>query len=163
MTRAIGIPWPVALTLLAALALAIVPVPDILRPARPEWLALILIYWAMAFPSRIGILTAFVSGLLLDTLQGQLLGQNAIALAVVIYIVLQIHPRLRVYPVWQQMMVVAILMALFKLLALWPQGITGFPPGSLWYWAPVLTSALVWPLIFSLLRDLRRRWLLHLT
>ncbi|WP_018865863.1 MULTISPECIES: rod shape-determining protein MreD [unclassified Thioalkalivibrio] len=163
MTRAIGIPWPVALTLLAALALAIVPIPETLRPARPEWLALVLIYWAMAFPTRVGILTAFVAGLLLDTLMGQLLGQNAIALAVIIYIVLQIHPRLRVYPVWQQMMVVAILIALYKLLALWPQGITGFPPDRITYWAPVITSALLWPLIFFLLRDVRRRWLLHLT
>ncbi|WP_017940876.1 MULTISPECIES: rod shape-determining protein MreD [unclassified Thioalkalivibrio] len=163
MTRAIGIPWPVALTLLAALALAIVPIPETLRPARPEWLALVLIYWAMAFPTRIGILTAFVAGLLLDTLMGQLLGQNAIALAVITYIVLQVHPRLRVYPVWQQMIVVATLIALFKLLALWPQGITGFPPDSIRYWSPVITSALLWPLIFFLLRDVRRRWLLHLT
>ncbi|WP_018871878.1 rod shape-determining protein MreD [Thioalkalivibrio sp. ALJ16] len=163
MTRSIGIPWPVLATLLVALALAIIPIPETLRPARPEWLALVMIYWAMAFPSRIGILTAFASGLLLDTLLGQLLGQNAIALAVMTYIVLQIHPRLRVYPVWQQMLVVAILIALYKLLALWPQGITGFPPGSILYWSPILTSALVWPLIFLLLRDLRRRWLLHLT
>ncbi|MGM0671583.1 rod shape-determining protein MreD [Thioalkalivibrio sp.] len=163
MTRGIGIPWPVALTLLAALALAIVPIPDALRPARPEWLALVLIYWTMAFPTRVGVLTAFVAGVLLDTLLGQLLGQNAIALAVIIYIVLQIHPRLRVYPVWQQMMVVAILIALFKLLALWPQGITGFPPGDIMYWSPAITSALLWPLIFFLLRDMRRRWLLHLT
>ncbi|WP_038051967.1 rod shape-determining protein MreD [Thioalkalivibrio sp. ALJ1] len=163
MTRAIWIPWPVLLTLLAALALAIIPIPDALRPARPEWLALVLIYWAMAFPSRIGILTAFVAGLMLDTLLGQLLGQNAIALAVVTYIVLQIHPRLRVYPVWQQMIVVALLMALFKLLALWPQGITGFPPGSILYWLPVVTSTLAWPLMYFLLRDMRRRWLLHLT
>ncbi|MGM0554625.1 MAG: rod shape-determining protein MreD [Pseudomonadota bacterium] len=162
MTPTIGIPIPVLLTLLLALALAIVPIPDAVAPGRPEWLALSLIYWTMAFPQRIGVFTAFAAGLLLDTLQGQLLGQNALALAVVAYLTLQIHPRLRVFPVWQQMLVVALLIGLFKMLALWPQGATGLPPGSAWYWAPVATSALVWPLIFWLLRDVRRRWLLHL-
>ncbi|WP_019023748.1 MULTISPECIES: rod shape-determining protein MreD [unclassified Thioalkalivibrio] len=163
MNRALGIPWLIALTLVVALALSIVPIPDALPPARPEWLLLALVYWIMAFPQRFGVLTAFIMGLLLDALYGQLLGQNAIALAVVAYIVLQIHPRLRVYPVWQQAIVVAVLTALYKLLALWPQGAIGLPPGSAWYWAPVATSALVWPLIFVLLRDMRRRWLLHLS
>ena len=163
MKAHIGIPLPVTLSLLVALALAIAPVPDPLAPARPEWLALALIYWIMAFPRHVGILTAFTGGLLLDTLQGHLLGQNALALGVIAWIVLQIHPRLRVYPVWQQMIVVALLVALFKLLALWPQGAVGLPPGTAWYWAPVATSALVWPLIYLLLRDARRRWLLHLT
>lgn len=163
MSHAVGTPWPVALTLVAALALTIVPIPDALQPARPEWVALTLLYWIMAFPSRVGILTAFVTGLLLDTLLGQLLGQNALALAVVAYIVLQVHPRLRVYPIWQQMIVVALLIGVFKLLALWPQGIIGLPPGTLAYWLPVITSALLWPLVFTLLRDMRRRWLLHLT
>lgn len=163
MSGGTGIPWTIPLSLLAALTLAIVPLPGGLPPVRPEWPALVLIYWAMAFPQRVGVLTAFATGLLLDVLLGQLLGQNAVAMALVAYLSIQLHSRLRVYPVWQQMIVVLVLIALYKLVALWPQGLTGLPPGSAWYWAPVLTSALVWPLVFVLLRGVRKRWLLHLT
>jgi rod shape-determining protein MreD len=156
-------PIPIAISLLMALALTIAPVPDLMAPTRPEWVLLVLIYWGMAFPRRVGILSAFVAGLLLDVLQHQLLGQNALSLAVAMYLVLQVYPRLRVFPVWQQAVAVALLVALVKLLNLWIRGATGFPPGSALYWSPVLTSALVWPLIYHLLRDARRRWLLHLT
>ncbi|WP_019569544.1 MULTISPECIES: rod shape-determining protein MreD [unclassified Thioalkalivibrio] len=163
MSGGAGVPWPIPLSLLAALALAIVPLPAGLALLRPEWVALVLIYWAMAFPQRVGVFTAFGAGLLLDVLQGQLLGQNAVAMALVAYLTIQLHSRLRVYPLWQQMIVVTGLIALYKLTALWPQGLAGLPPGTPWYWAPVLSSALIWPLIFVLLRDVRKRWLLHLT
>jgi len=163
MTAPADMPIPITISLLIALALTIAPVPDLMAPARPEWVLLVLIYWGMAFPRRVGILAASLAGLLLDVLQHQLLGQNALSLAVAMYLVLQIYPRLRVFPVWQQAVAVALLVALVKLLNLWIRGATGFPPGSALYWSPVLTSALVWPLIYHLLRDARRRWLLHLT
>lgn len=154
---------PVLLSLLAALALTIVPLPGALAYARPEWVLMILVYWGMAFPRRIGITSAFVSGLFLDVLQNQLLGQNALALAAAMFIVLQIHARMRVYPVWQQSIVVAFLVALSLILNLWILGMIGFPPESTFYWLPIITSAAFWPLIYHLLRDTRRRWLLHLT
>lgn len=163
MNPAVGMPVPVAISLLLAYGLTIAPLPELVAPARPEWVLLVLIYWSMAFPRRVGILTAFVAGLFLDILQHQVLGQNALTLAVALFIVLQIYPRLRVYPVWQQAVAIALLVALVRFLHMWIQGATGFPPDSLLYWSPILTSALVWPLIYHLLRDARRRWLLHLT
>lgn len=156
-------PLPAFLSLLLALALSIVPLPTVLAIAKPAWPLLVLIYWSMAFPGRVGILTAFVVGLLLDVLHQQLLGQHALGYALAIFIVLQIYPQLRVFPVWQQAVFVAFLVTLVQLIRLWVLGATGFPPGSWWFWSPVLTSALLWPLVYHLLRDLRRRWLLHLT
>ena len=163
MNPAMPVPLPVLLSLLAAFALTIVPLPDIIAPARPEWVLLVLIYWGMAFPRRVGILVGFLAGLFLDVLQHQLLGQNALTMATVMFIVLQIYPRMRVFPVWQQAVVVAFLVALTQLLHIWVQGAIGFPPGSSLYWSPILTSALLWPMVYHVLRDTRRRWLLHLT
>ncbi|AGA34330.1 Rod shape-determining protein MreD [Thioalkalivibrio nitratireducens DSM 14787] len=163
MTTALGMPAPVAVSLLVALALTIVPLPDAIAATRPEWVLLVLIYWGMAFPRRVGIVTAFIAGLFLDVLQNQLLGQNALSLAVAMFIVLQIYPRMRVFPVWQQSVAVAFLVTLVSVLNLWVRGATGLPPGSMMYWAPVLSSALVWPLLYHVLREARRRWLLHLT
>jgi rod shape-determining protein MreD len=163
MNAGLTVPLPVLLSILAAMALAIVPLPDGIAPARPDWVLLVLVYWAMAFPRRVGILVAFVTGLFLDVLHQQLLGQNALMLAVAIFIVLQIYPRMRVYPVWQQATVVAFLVALTRLMQIWIQGAIGLPPGSIWYWSPIVTSALLWPVVYHILRDARRRWLLHLT
>nr|WP_296748093.1 rod shape-determining protein MreD [Thioalkalivibrio sp.] len=163
MNPGMVIPVPVLLSLLAAFALTIVPLPGAIATARPEWVLLVLVYWGMAFPRRVGILVAFLAGLFLDVLQHQLLGQNALALAAAMFIVLQIYPRMRVYPLWQQAVVVAFLVGLTRFLNIWIQGATGFPPGNNLYWLPVLTSALLWPVVYHILRDARRRWLLHLT
>jgi rod shape-determining protein MreD len=163
MTGGAGMPIPVALSLLVAFALTIVPLPDAVAPARPEWILLVLVYWGMAFPRRVGILVAFLAGLFLDVLQHQLLGQNALALAAAMFIVLQIYPRMRVYPLWQQAVVVAFLVGLTRFLNIWIQGAIGFPPGNSLYWLPIVTSALLWPVVYHILRDARRRWLLHLT
>lgn len=163
MNPAMGVPFPVLLSLLVALALTIVPLPDAIAPLRPDWVLLVLVYWGMALPRRVGILVAFTAGLFLDVLHQHLLGQNALTLAVAMFVVLQIYPRMRVFPIWQQAMVVAFLVALSRTLQLWIQGAIGLPPGSLWFWSPIVTSALLWPAVFHILRDARRRWLLHLT
>ncbi len=163
MSSRTALPVPVLLSLLTALSLTIVPLPGSLAYARPEWVLMVLVYWGMAFPRRIGIATAFLSGLFLDVLQNHVLGQNALTLAAAMFIVLQIHPRMRVYPVWQQSVVVAFLVAFVLVLNIWILGTTGYPPESALYWLPILTSAVFWPPIYHLLRDTRRRWLLHLT
>lgn len=163
MSPGMAIPVPVLISLLAAMALTIVPLPDVLSTARPEWVLLVLVYWGMAFPRRVGILVAFVTGLFLDVLQQQLLGQNALTLALAMFIVLQIYPRMRVFPIWQQAVVVALLVTLTRVLHNWIQGAIGLAPGSIWYWTPIVTSALLWPVVYHILRDARRRWLLHLT
>ena len=157
------LPWPILISLLLAFALTIIPLPSPLAPMRPDWVLLVLVYWSMAFPRRVGVLTAALAGLFLDVLHHQLLGQNALGLALVIYLVLQIYPRLRVYPVWQQAFVVAFLVGLYRVLQVWIYGATGFPPDTALYWSPILSSSLLWPLVYHVLRDARRRWLLHLT
>jgi rod shape-determining protein MreD len=156
-------PLPIAISLLLGLVLAILPLPQALSPLRPEWVLLILVYWGTAFPRRVGILTAAGMGLCLDILGQQLLGQNAVTLAIVAFIVSQIYPRLRVFPIWQQSMVVGFLVLLTRSIDLWIRGASGFPPETLVFWLPILSSALLWPLVYHVLRATRRRWLLHLT
>ena len=73
--------WPAIASLLVALMLEVLPLPEILDSWRPPFLTLVLIYWCMMWPNKIGIITAFFSGLALDVLCGSLLGENALALA----------------------------------------------------------------------------------
>ena len=76
------------LTLLVALVLMILPLPDWAQIYRPNWMALVLIYWSMALPGRVGLLFAFFSGIILDTSLGTLLGQHTLALVMIIAIIM---------------------------------------------------------------------------
>ena len=74
------------LSLILALVLMILPLPDWVQIYRPNWVALVLIYWSMALPKRVGLWFAFFTGIILDTSQGTLLGQHTLALVVIIFI-----------------------------------------------------------------------------
>lgn len=143
---------------LAALALTILPLPYWLGMIRPEWVALVLIYWCMALPGRVGVGYAWTVGLLLDVLRAALLGQHALSFAIVAYITLQLHQRIRVFPLWQQAICVFLLILLHLMLQLWIKGISGNPPPVLIFLLPALSSMLLWPLMFLGLRRLRRRY-----
>ncbi|MEO7557650.1 MAG: rod shape-determining protein MreD [Gammaproteobacteria bacterium] len=141
-----------------ALALAIMPLPSWALVYRPEWVALVLIYWCLALPQRIGIAVGWGLGLLLDVLTDSLLGQHALALAVVAFLTLKLHRRIATVHVWQQSLIVFFLIATEQMLVLWVKGVTGHPPWSLSYFIPSLASMLFWPGIFALLRALGRNY-----
>jgi len=143
---------------IGALALTVFPLPDSLAVARPEWVTLVLIYWCMALPNRIGVVSAWIIGLMLDVLRVGLLGQNALALCVIAYITLKLYQRLRVFPLWQQALSVFVLVALSQMLNLWVKGITGQSIDLMTYWLPSLSSMVAWPLVFITLRALRRKF-----
>lgn len=149
--------WPaVLISLLGGLVLTLLPLPDPLQPWRPSWIALIVIYWLIYEPRRIGLLMAWVSGLMLDTLRGVLLGQHALALVIMGFFALQFHLRVRVFPIGQQTATAFMLIAVYEFLLYWVDGISG-APGSDWRrWLSVLSSAMVWPIVASLLNHLRR-------
>ncbi|MGB0722924.1 MAG: rod shape-determining protein MreD [Gammaproteobacteria bacterium] len=148
----------IVVTVLIAMVLAIIPLPDWARLWRPEWTVLVVLYWAMAVPQRVGVGVAWSLGLLLDVLHGTLLGQYALALAVVAYLMGSMYRRIRVFPLWQQAVVIMVLLTVYQTLTLWVRGIAGQPPGTLMHWAPVVSGTLLWPWVFVLLRDLRRRY-----
>jgi len=143
-------------TFAIALFLTAMPLPAWLVSWRPEWIPLVLVFWCINLPHRIGIGTAWVTGMLLDVLQGALLGQHALALTIVAFLSLKLHQRLRVYPLWQQSLSIFVLVMLYQLLLLWISGIAGVSTGNWLYWLPSLSSMLLWPVIDSVLRSTRR-------
>lgn len=146
------------LTLFVAFMLNVMPLPDWAREFRPDWVTLVLIYWAMALPARTGVTIAWLAGLLLDVSHGAILGQHAIGLVLVIYIVHIQHQRLRVASLVQQAIVIFFLLLLKQLIVLWVSGIVGRAPDIWLYFMPSFTGALLWPWIYIILRDLRRKF-----
>ena len=139
-----------------ALAFAVVPLPGAVAAFRPDWVPLIMIYWALVTPERFGLLTALWLGLALDTLSGALLGQHAIAMLVVVYLSLRFHLRIRVFPIWQMTMTVFAMLAIYEFVLFWVDGVAGRTVPYIERWAPVLTGALLWPLILGTLDRVRQ-------
>jgi rod shape-determining protein MreD len=141
-----------------ALVLTILPLPDWAQPFRPQWVTLVLIYWTLALPHRVGVGIGFLNGIALDVLTGTLLGQHALGLSIVAFATLKLHQRVRVFPLWQQSLVVLVLLVVEHLLALWVMGAIQEQPPGLVYWAVPPIGALLWPWVFVILRDIRRRF-----
>ncbi len=149
--------WVIWLSLAAALLLSVAALPRFLEVGRPLWLALCLAYWLLVLPHRIGMVTAWCVGLLADVLNGSLLGLNALVLTLIAFLVLSLHQRLRMFPVWQQSMVLLVVFGLAQLLHLWLNALTGSRPPTLEFVLPALVSALLWPWVSVILRGLQRR------
>ncbi|MFT5549359.1 MAG: rod shape-determining protein MreD [Candidatus Azotimanducaceae bacterium] len=139
------------------LLLLILPLPDGIRIYRPDWLALIIIYWSMALPKYVGLWTALIIGLFVDSLLGTLLGQHALALVVITYLNLNLHLRIRVLSLVQQSVYVFGLLLINQTIIFWIDGITGLTiPVQALFGAPLI-GALLWPCVFIILRDIRRK------
>ena len=134
------------------------PLPDWAVEFRPEWVTLVLIYWTITSPSKVGVTVAWFAGLLLDVSYGTLMGQHALGMVFVIYVIHLQHQRLRVASLLQQALVVLVLLFVKQLLTLWVDGMLGRAPGSWLYFMPSITSALLWPWIYLILRDLQRKF-----
>ncbi|NOQ70247.1 MAG: rod shape-determining protein MreD [Gammaproteobacteria bacterium] len=138
--------------------LAIMPLPIWAVESRPDWVTLVLIYWVLAFPGQIGVGIAWFTGLILDVSYGTLMGQHAIGMVLVIYIIHLQHQRLRVASLLQQAIVIFFLLLLKQLLTLWVDGMLGRAPDNWLYFVPTITSALLWPWVYLILRDLQRKF-----
>ncbi len=132
------------------------PLPDFLVWWRPNWLLMVVIYWTMALPHRIGIVVAWVLGLITDVALGSVLGVHGLSMAIIAYLILLLTNRLRLFPLWKQSAVVGLMVGLDLVLSLWIQNFITSQPRSGMYWLPIISSTFFWPWIFLLLRDLRR-------
>lgn len=144
-------------TLIAALALAIMPLPASIAPFKPAWVAVALIYWSLASSRGASFIAAFCTGLALDALSGSLIGQHALALLVIVYIVRRFFLQLRAFPVSQLALFVAVLLALYQFVLFWIDGVVGRTVPGIETWAPVVSGTLVWVVFWSMLDRGRRR------
>ena len=138
------------LLLVSALFLTLVPLPESLRPFRPHWISLVLLYLAIYAPLQTGILRSWFFGILTDALTGTLFGTHALTYAATTFIGLRFHLQLRVFVVLQQMITVALITLLNLLIIYLIRTITTGAPDTLGFWAPLLTTPLLWPVLYLL-------------
>ncbi len=123
----------------------------------PDLLALVLVFWSVHQPLRVGIGAAFVFGLLMDVHQGGLMGANALAYAVLSYFAITIHRRLLWFSVPSQALQVLPLFVAAQLISLSVKMLAGGDfPGWVLMLAPLLQAAL-WPIASVVLLVPQRR------
>ena len=144
------------LTLIGALLLSVAPMPEHLEMSRPLWLALVLTFWAMHYPHQVGLLTAWSLGVAQDILYGSLFGQHALSLMLVVFLILTLQQRLKLFPLWQQSCALLIIYGLAQLVLLWLSTLSGMRPELSYYAVPVLVSCLLWPWLFLLFNNVGR-------
>ncbi len=156
MTRPTTVSKGMLVSLLAAVALTLMPLPDEISPARPYWVALVLIYWNLEAGRLRHLGQAFVLGVLLDLLTGTLLGQHALSLIVISYLTERFRNRLRFFPPWQQAAAVMALLFNDRIVQLWVIGLTDDAWPTWTWWLAPLVGLLLWPWVFLLLDRLRQ-------
>lgn len=149
--------WVVWFTFLLGLLLSVSPLPQFMEIFRPLWLALLLTFWTLALPHKVGMTTAWVLGLMEDVLYGTLLGQNALILSLITFLVMSLQQRLRMYPMWQQCLILLVIFGLAQLAQLWLSALTGNRQPTLALLLPALVSVLLWPWVSYGMRGLQKR------
>ena len=149
--------WPIWVVLLIATALVSLPLPNSFTPFRPPWATLAVIYWVMMWPRMFGIGSAWIVGLILDILQGELMGQHAFALSVVAYLTLRFHLQIRIFPLWQLTITVLALLAIEAFILFWIDGVVGNPAVGFARWTQVISGAILWPPMMAIMDRVRER------
>lgn len=148
--------WVITATFLIAFMLTAMPLPAWAAPWRPAWVALALIYWCLT-SETVGLVLAWCLGLLMDVLVSAPLGQNVLGLTLIAFLTLANQQRIRVFPVGQQAIIVGLLVLLYQLLGYLVRLWTQQAPDPVTHWFPALTSMVLWPWLFIVLRDIRHR------
>ena len=149
------------LTLVAAIMLSLLPLPEMLTPFKPYWLAMVLIYWSLETHDMVSLGLAFLIGLVLDILSGSLMGLHALSLVIMVFLVRRFRSRLRFFPPWQQALSVLALLVNDRIILIWITLLLGEPIPTWEYWLPPLVGMALWPWLFLFLDRIRSRMRLH--
>ncbi len=139
------------LSLLLALLLQLIALPDWLAGLRPHWLPMVLSYWALCEARVPSLLGAFAAGLAADVVFGTVLGQHALALVVVTYLISRLRGVFVLFEVWQAMLVLLPVWGLYTFLLFWIDGLTDRQASQNLRWMPIIPTTLLWPMVYGLM------------
>ena len=148
-------PWFVTLSIGLAFVLNLLPKGNF--TAAPDFVALVLVFWSIHQPRKVGIGIAFLMGLLMDVHNATLLGENALTYSLLSYLTIMLHRRILWFQLPTQALHILLLLWLAQLVRALVHLIhTGkFPPWD--YFLASVIAALLWPLVTALLLAPQRR------
>ncbi len=144
----------ITLSVIAAVLLSLLPLPEVLRHARPDWLSLVVIYWVLALPRNLGVFFGWFIGLLQDIVSFSLFGLHALGKAFIGATVGMASERIKHFNVIEMMIMVFVLQSINVAVVSWIELIAHGTEIKLVYWQSALTTALLWPFVSMLLTRL---------
>lgn len=154
MARQISPVFALPLSFAIAFLLAILPLPQALSYWRPEFVTMLLIFWVINAPTLVGVWVGFGLGLLLDVLLATPFGLHAMMLSLIAWVVQLFWRQIVVFSLPQTSLLVLVLVLLALLIKRILLGLVALGPDSWLFWLPVLSSALVWPLLLTAMKRL---------
>ncbi|MCD9095604.1 rod shape-determining protein MreD [Luteimonas fraxinea] len=148
-------PWILPASLFVALLLGLLPLPPGLQPFRPFWLALVVAYWVIEDPDRAGLGFAFSMGLIADLAFGGLLGEQALRLVMMAFILQRFRSQLRFFPVAQQALAIGGLLLNDRVISAAIHVALGVPQLPWAYWLAPLIGMLLWAPLYLVMDALR--------
>ena len=145
-------PWFILLTFLFGLLANIAPASGVALALKPDFLALVILYWCIQEPRYVGVGVAWTLGLVMDVADATVFGQHALAYAALAYSAEYFRRRVLRFPLWQQAPQVAVLLFLCAALILLVRFVGGAAIPRWTYFVPPLVGALLWPLVSVLLQ-----------
>ncbi len=144
-----------AFTLVLALLFNLLPWRDLV--GLPDMVALVLTFWCVHQPRKMGIGMAWFVGLVMDAGNGALLGQHAFAYAFLAFAATSLHRRILWFSLWRQAAHVLMLLLASQLLMLAVRVVAGGVFPGLTYFAGSFIAAALWPSVTFLLLLPQRR------
>lgn len=145
-------PGFIALTLIAALFLNLLPWAGYWLWVRPDFVALVVLYWCIEEPRKIGFAAAWLLGLFMDVADGTLFGQHALAYAILAYAGIVLHRRVRMFSGTPQVLHVIPLLLLNDLIVLAIRALAGADFPGFQYFIGSFVAGALWPPLGVLLR-----------
>lgn len=145
----------ICVTFLMALVFTVLPQPAWMANARPQWVFVVLLFWLIQAPRKIGPTIAWLIGLYVDLLVGDVLGEHALLFVIVTYFVQRFLRMVQAMPLWQHVLAVGFLGLINVAFGFMFMRLGGVAIFSWQVLLPAVANMVVWPWLYLLCRDVR--------
>jgi len=138
---------------LLALALTILPLPELLIGIRPPWVLLLALYLQYYIPERFNVGILFTTGLIMDVLLSTVIGEHAFALTLVSWIASSKTRRFYFFSIGQQMGLIAVFSLLYQFTIVTIDAFSGFNISFISAIGSSIASVVLWPWVRLIAED----------
>ncbi|KTD20405.1 rod shape determining protein MreD [Legionella lansingensis] len=144
------------IAVILALALTILPLPELLVGLRPPWVLMLVLYLQFFLPNYFNIPLLIIIGLLLDVLLSTVLGEHVFALSLVTWIASNKARRFNFFSMWQQMALIGFFCFLYQLLIFVIESFLGYHVSFMMLVGSAFVSMILWPWVRLIADDTLR-------
>jgi len=147
------------LSFIIAIGLSVFPLSSSFSPYWPLWIVLVLIFWTVHLPMLIKPWMVWCLGIFIDVLFGGWLGVHALAFIIVYFFALKMSSAIKAFQFLSQMGRMLLLLSLYQMTLYLLQANSWLD--ILWFFPPIITSLIIWPCVFSILRHWAGKFYIH--